>query len=186
MAQWHTQTIEAVLDRLRSQPEGLSTEEAARRLAELGPNQLRERPGRGPLVVFLGQFKDTMVIVLLIAAVISFVLAFTTHEAGEFTDAFMILIIVVLNAILGFTQEYRAEQAMEALKQMAVSLVHVRRDGQTREVPATELVPGDVIVIDAGLRIPADARLIESASLRVEEAALTGESVPAEKMVDPL
>jgi Ca2+-transporting ATPase len=183
---WYTQDVETSLQELKTMSSGLTADEASRRLAEVGPNQLRERPGRSPLSVFLGQFKDTMVIVLLIAAAISFVLALTTHEDGEFTDAIMILIIVILNAVLGFTQEFKAERAMAALKQMAVSVVRVRRDGQLREVPATELVPGDVVLLEAGVRIPADARLIESANLRVEEAALTGESVPVEKTVEPL
>ncbi len=186
MAVWYKQDVAAVLAELKTGHNGLSNSEAARRLAEVGPNQLDERPGRTRLQVFLSQFKDTMVIVLLVAAAISFVLALTSHESGEFTDAIMIMIIVILNAILGYTQEFRAERAMAALKQMAVSVVRVRRDGQIREVPATELVPGDVVLIEAGVRIPADARLIESANLRVEEAALTGESVPVEKVTDAL
>ncbi len=185
MAAWHTQRIEEVLRELGTNPQGLSEQEAARRLAEYGPNQLEERPMRNPLLVFLSQFTDVMVIVLLVAAAISFALAFWGHE-GDYVDAIMILIIVILNAILGFTQEYRAERAMAALKEMAVSTVRVRRDGQIREVPATQLVPGDIVLLDAGLRIPADGRLIESVNLRVEEAALTGESVPVEKIEDPI
>ncbi len=186
MAVWYKQDVTDALADLKTGHDGLSNGEAARRLAEVGPNQLDERPGRTKLQVFLSQFKDTMVIVLLVAAAISFVLALTSHESGEFTDAIMIMIIVILNAILGYTQEFKAERAMAALKQMSVSVVRVRRDGQIREVPATELVPGDVVLLDAGVRIPADGRLIESANLRVEEAALTGESVPVEKITDAL
>jgi Ca2+-transporting ATPase len=185
MAVWHTQRIEDTLRELQTSPQGLSEQEAARRLAEYGPNQLDERPGRNPLLIFLGQFTEIMVIVLIVAAVIAFALAII-ERSGEYVDGIMILIIVILNAILGFTQEYRAERAMAALKQMAVSLVRVRREGQIRELPATQLVPGDIVLIDAGLRIPADGRVIESANLRIEEAALTGESVPAEKVEDAL
>ncbi len=185
MAVWHTQDIHDTLRELQTTPRGLTEQEAARRLEQYGPNQLEERPMRNPILVFLSQFTEIMVIVLLVAAAISFVLAIVSHE-GDFVDAIMILIIVILNAILGFTQEYRAERAMAALKQMAVSLVRVRRDGQIQEVPATRLVPGDIVLIDAGLRIPADGRVIESANLRVEEAALTGESVPVEKAEEAL
>ncbi len=178
MAVWYKQDVADTLEELKTSHDGLSSGEAARRLAEVGPNQLDERAGRTKLEVFLGQFKDTMVIVLLVAAAISFVLALTSHESGEFTDAIMIMIIVILNAILGYTQEFKAERAMAALKQMAVSVVRVRRDGQIREMPATELVPGDVVLLEAGVRIPADGRLIEAANLLVDDAALTGESVP--------
>jgi Ca2+-transporting ATPase len=133
----------------------------------------------------LGQFTEIMVIVLLVAAAISFAIAiFDPHES--FVDSIMIMIIVILNAILGFTQEHRAERAIAALKKLAVSRVRVRRDGITQEIEATSLVPGDVFFVDAGLRLPADGRLIESANLRVEEAALTGESVPVEKVTTPL
>ena len=185
MAVWHTLRIEDTLQDLETTPQGLSSDEAARRLEQYGPNQLEERPGRSPLLIFLGQFTEIMVIVLLVAAAISLGLAIFGHE-GDYLDAIMIMIIVVLNAALGFTQEYKAERAMAALKQMAISIVRVRRDGQIREIPATELVPGDVFLMDAGLRIPADGRVIESANLRVEEAALTGESVPVEKSEQPI
>ena len=185
MAVWHTLRIEDTLQDLETTPQGLSSDEAARRLEQYGPNQLEERPGRSPLLIFLGQFTEIMVIVLLVAAAISLGLAIFGHE-GDYLDAIMIMIIVVLNAALGFTQEYKAERAMAALKQMAISIVRVRRDGQIREIPATELVPGDVFLMDAGLRIPADGRVIESANLRIEEAALTGESVPVEKSEQPI
>ncbi len=185
MATWHTLRIEDTLRELDTSPQGLSSEEAARRLERYGPNQLEERPPRNPILVFLGQFTEIMVIVLLVAAAISLALAIFGHE-GDYLDAIMIMIIVIVNAILGFVQEYRAERAMAALRQMAVSMVRVRRDGQIREIPATELVPGDVFMMDAGLRIAADGRIIESANLRVEEAALTGESVPVEKTEDPI
>jgi Ca2+-transporting ATPase len=179
MAAWHTKTREQVLEKLRADPEGLSSNEVEERLSRYGPNELEERGLRSPWKVLLGQFTEIMVVVLLIAAAISVAI-------GETTDAIMIMIIVILNAILGFTQEYRAERAMAALKEMSVPTVRVRRDGQIREVEATSLVPGDVILLEAGDRIPADARVLESVNLRVEEAALTGESVPVNKSETPL
>ena len=174
MAAWHTMDRTHVYDELGTSLDGLSQQEAAQRLKRLGRNELEERGLRSPLAVFFGQFTEIMVLVLIVAAVISFLI-------GETTDAIMIMIIVVLNAILGFTQEYRAERAMAALKQLSVPTVRVRRDGQLREVEATTLVPGDIILLEAGNRVPADARIVESVNLRVEEAALTGESVPVDK-----
>jgi Ca2+-transporting ATPase len=153
---------------------GLSSEEAARRLEQYGRNELIERGAKSPWAILWEQLTGIMVVILIISAVISIIL-------GEYTDAIVIMIIVVLNALLGFTQEYRAEQAMAALKRMAVPRVHVRRDGRLREIPAGEIVPGDVIVLEAGNAIPADSRLIEVANLRVQEAVLTGESDAVEK-----
>ncbi|HHX42443.1 MAG TPA: HAD-IC family P-type ATPase, partial [Chloroflexi bacterium] len=175
MERWYLLDEGAVVERLGSHRDGLDDAEAVRRLEQYGPNQLEERPLRSPWSVLAGQFTEVMVLVLLVAAVISLFV-------GEGTDAIMILVIVALNAFLGFTQEYRAERAMEKLKQLAVQTVRVRRGGQLHEVEATQLVPGDVILIEAGARVPADARVLESANLRVEEAALTGESVPVEKV----
>lgn len=172
---WHTKSTAETLDALDTKPEdGLSSEEAEARKDKYGLNELEERGLRSPWVVLAGQFTEIMVIILLVAAVISFLI-------GETTDAIMILIIVILNAILGFTQEYRAEKAMEALKKLSVPTVRVRRDGQIKEVEANGLVPGDIVLFEAGDRIPADCRVIESVNLRAEEAALTGESVPVEK-----
>jgi len=174
MVAWHTMDRAQVYEELRTSPEGLSHEEANRRLEQHGRNELEERGLRSPLAVLLGQFTEIMVLVLIVAAVVSFLI-------GETTDAIMIMVIVVLNAILGFTQEYRAERAIAALKELAVPTVRVRRGGQIHEVEATTLVPGDVILVEAGNRVPADARIVESVNLRVEEAALTGESVPVDK-----
>ena len=186
MSKWYSQDIQTTLRDLKTGPDGLTTGEASRRFAEVGPNQLTERPGRSPLSVLLGQFKDTMVIVLLIAAAISFALALTTHETSEYTDAIMIMIIVILNAILGFTQEFSAERAMAALKQMTVSVVRVRRGGQIREVRRDAAGAGRHHA-DRGRRAhPGRRTPHESANLRVEEAALTGESVPVDKIVESL
>jgi len=179
MTDWYQLERDVVLRRLHSRVEGLTLEEAADGLRRFGPNQLEERRLRSPLLVLAGQFTEVMVLVLLVAAIISFAI-------GETTDSIMILIIVILNAILGFTQEYRAERAMAALKRLSVPSVKVRRGGQVREIDATQLVPGDVVLVEAGSRVPADARVLESINLRCEEAALTGESVPVDKTVQPL
>ena len=175
MERWYLLDEGAVVEKLDSSLKGLDDRQAAERLQQYGPNQLEERRLRSPWSVLAAQFTEVMVIVLLVAAVISFFV-------GEGTDAIMIMVIVVLNAVLGFTQEYRAERAMEKLKQLAVQTVRVRRGDQVREVEATQLVPGDIVLVEAGARVPADARVLESANLRVEEAALTGESVPVEKI----
>ena len=125
------------------------------------------------------QLTGTMVVILIISAVITFFLR-------EYTDAIAILVIVILNTILGFSQEYRAEQAMAALKKMAVPKVRVRRDGRVTEVRAQELVPGDIVFLEAGNSVPADGNLVENANLRVQESVLTGESEPVEKRLEPI
>ena len=154
---------------------GLSASEAALRLNRHGPNELVDRGQKSPWAILWEQMTALMVVILIVAAVVSAAL-------GDWKDAIAILTIVVLNAILGFSQEYRAEKAMAALKKMSTPLVRVRRDGQVREISSRELVPGDLVLLEAGNVVPADVRLIESANLRVQEAALTGESEPVEKM----
>ncbi len=178
-AGWHTQGADAVIAALETRPGGLSAAEAAARLAEHGPNELVAKRKRTVFAMFLDQFKDFMIIVLIASAVLAGAL-------GEAADTIAIVVIVVLNAALGFTQEYRAEKAMEALKKMAASLATVVRDGIPGTVPASELVPGDIVHLEAGNIVPADLRLTEAARLKVEEAALTGESVPSEKRTDTL
>ncbi len=172
---WHTLEPCDALVRLGVEADsGLSEEEAARRLAGTGPNELAERGVRSPLSILLDQFVSAMVGLLVAAAVVS-------AAIGETKDAVVILAIVVLNALLGFRQEYRAEKAMAALKKLAVPSVRVVRGGRVAEVSARLLVPGDVFFLEAGNRVPADGRVLESFGLKVEEAALTGESVPVEK-----
>ncbi|MFZ5925642.1 MAG: cation-translocating P-type ATPase [Bacillota bacterium] len=156
---------------------GLSSEEARARFERFGPNELLEKPGPTILQMFVGQFKEPLVLVLIIAAVISAAL----REVGE---GLVIMAIVVLNAVLGVTQESKAEKSLAALKKLAAPLARVRRDGMTVTVPTRELVPGDVVLIEAGDHIPADIRIAEAITLKVEEAALTGESVPVEKSVE--
>jgi len=172
---WHTLTIESSLQELNVEPDtGLPDQEVRSRQEKYGLNELVERGVKSPWHILLDQFRETMVVVLLVAAVVSGVL-------GDLNDLVAILAIVVLNAALGFFQEYRAEQAMAALKRMSAPIVKVRRDGHVLELPSRELVPGDVILLEAGVSIPADARLVESVNLRVQESSLTGESVPVEK-----
>ena len=158
---------------------GLPPEEAARRIEQYGPNELVERGTQSPWAILWSQFTETMVLILVIAAVIS---AFV----GDLKDAGAIVAIVILNALLGFRQEYQAEQAMAALKKLAVPTVRVRRGGHVLEISARELAPGDIVLLEAGNLVPADGRVVESANLRVQEAALTGESEAVSKQAEPL
>lgn len=175
MPNWYQLDPQEALTELNTDIEsGLSSNEAARRLEQYGPNELIERGAKSPWLILWEQFTGIMIVILIIAAGISVLL-------GEYTDAIVILIIVVLNAVLGFTQEYRAEQAMAALKKMAVPHVRARRDGHLQEISANDLVPGDIIILEAGNAVPADGRLVEAANLRVQEAVLTGESEAVEK-----
>ncbi len=165
---------EDILEALKTGFQGLSLGEVGRRLEEYGPNELKEKKKRTTLMMFLDQFKDFMIIVLIVAAVVSGVI-------GEVSDTIAIVVIIVLNAVIGFVQEYRAEKAMAALKKMAAPTAVVIRNGKPSNIQASDLVPGDIVLLEAGRVIPADMRLIEAAQLKVEEAALTGESIPVEK-----
>jgi Ca2+-transporting ATPase len=172
---WHALDVEQVLHRLRTDPHrGLTRDEVARRFAESGPNELRKEEKASPLALFIGQFKNTLILILLAATGLSLLV-------GEWVDALMIAVIVLLSAVLGFVQEYKAERALEALKKMLSPTITALRDGQEEEIPSRDLVPGDVILLEAGDKIPADARLAEVRSLNCDEAALTGESVPVRK-----
>ena len=180
MTSWHQETIEDTLLNLNSdQVTGLSKKEAQQRLDKYGPNELMERGGITPWQILWEQLTAVMVVILIIAAVISAFL-------GDYEDAIAIIAIVILNAALGFTQEYRAEQAMAALKKLSVPTVKVRRDGQVQEISAHALVPGDIVQLEAGALVPADGRLLENVNLRVQEAALTGESEPVSKFIRPI
>ncbi len=160
---------------------GLSSQQAARRLQQYGENKLDEKKKKTNLQRFLEQFKDVMIIILLVAAVVSFVIACVEGDAMEFFEPVLILLIVVLNAVMGMVQESKAEKALDALKNMSAPRARVLRDGTESVIDAAGLVPGDIIRLEAGDFIPADARLLKSASLKSEESALTGESVPSEK-----
>ena len=174
---WFCMEAEDVLIYLETNPmQGLTQAEAQRRLVEYGSNELIERDRKSPWRILGEQLIAIMVVILIIAAVISALL-------GDYIDAVAIIVIVVLNAILGFTQEYRAEKAMAALKKLSVPTVKVRRDSHVQEISASELVRGDIILLEAGALVPSDARLLESINLHTQEAALTGESEPVEKNV---
>ena len=178
----HSKTAEEVLRELSTDPaQGLSAEEAAARRAQYGPNKLREKKKKTNLQRFLDQFKDVMILILIAAAVVSFVIACMNGEPGDFFEPALILLIVIINAIAGVLQESRAEKALDALKNMSAPHARVLRNGEEAIVDAAELVPGDIIHLEAGDFVPADARLLRSVSLKSEEAALTGESVPSEK-----
>jgi Ca2+-transporting ATPase len=176
---WHQKDVEEIFEELHSSQTGLSADEARKRLDEHGPNVIREEKKKGPFLMFLDQFRDFMILVLIAAAVISGVI-------GEFSDAIAIIVIVILNAMLGFIQEYRAEKAMTALKKMAALTARVIRDARTMEIEASGLVPGDIVILETGKIVPADMRLTEAAHLKVVEASLTGESQPAEKHIRAL
>lgn len=171
---WHSEKIDEVILKLRSSHEGLSHEDAKKRLEEYGPNELREKKKKTPFIMLLDQFADFMIFVLIGAAVIS-------GFIGELSDTIAIIVIVLLNAVIGFIQEYRAEKAMSALKKMASHTATVIRSNMPSNIPASEIVPGDLVLLDAGKIVPADIRFIETFNLRIEEAALTGESVSVEK-----
>jgi Ca2+-transporting ATPase len=178
-APWHTLETDETFRHLGTHAAGLSAAEADERLERHGPNEIVEKARKTPLRMLLEQFSDFMILVLIAAAVISGVI-------GEASDTVAIVVIVLLNAALGFSQEYRAERAIAALKRMAAASATVSRNGATATVPAAELVPGDVVHLEAGRVVPADLRIVEAARLTVDEAALTGESVPAGKHANPI
>ncbi len=176
---------EALLQELSvSMDAGLSQQEAQSRLEKYGANKLAEKKKKTNLRRFLEQFQDVMIVILLAAAAVSFVVACFGHDPMEFFEPLLILLIVILNAILGVVQESKAEKALDALKNMSAPHARVLRDGKEQLLDASQLVPGDIIHLEAGDFIPADARLLKSVSLKSEESALTGESVPSEKDAD--
>ncbi|WP_083914043.1 cation-translocating P-type ATPase [Ilumatobacter nonamiensis] len=177
--EWHRLPVSDVLDHLGASVDGLSANVAAERLAEHGPNELVDTGSSSPWRLVWAQISAVMVLILIGAALLSLIL-------GKYLEAGAIGAIVVLFTLLGFFQEYRAEKAIAALRKMAVPVIRVVRDGRTTEVAAGELVPGDIVQLDAGSIVPADVRLIEAANLRVEEAALTGESEPADKQTEAI
>jgi len=178
--QWHAREAAEVVKQLETDlRKGLSSTEAARRLGQYGTNELRKEEGVSPWSLFFGQFKNMLIIILLVAIALSALV-------GEVMDAAIIAVIVLFVAALGFLQEYRAERAIEALKEMLSPTITVLRGGREEEVPSKDLVPGDLMLLEAGDRIPADARIVEGHSLRCDEAPLTGESAPVGKYKDVL
>ncbi|HOM03277.1 MAG TPA: calcium-translocating P-type ATPase, PMCA-type [Acetivibrio sp.] len=171
------ESIETVLKQLESSKNGIESKEAAQRLEKYGPNKLDEGKKKSVIAKFLDQLKDPMIIVLIVAAIIS-------GLAGEPADSIIILMVVIVNSILGVVQEGKAEKAIEALQKMSSPYSKVRRNGKVMQIKSEEIVPGDIVLIEAGDAVPADIRIIEASSLKIEEASLTGESVPIEKSAD--
>jgi len=177
---WFSKSQDEVLKEFNVNPSvGLTSEEVKARLEKYGLNKLKGKPKKSAITLFFEQLKDMLIYVLLGATVI-------TIAIGEYVDAIIILLVVVLNAVIGVVQEYKAEKAIEALQKMTTPKSLVRRDGEVIEISSEELVPGDIVIIDAGRYIPADLRLISSANLQIEESALTGESVPVNKNADDI
>jgi P-type Ca2+ transporter type 2C len=177
--QWYAKSAEEILKETGSSQQGLSDAAVQQKLAEHGPNELQEAAQKSALSIFLSQFVDVMILVLIAAAIISGLI-------GDLKDTLVIAVIIVLNAVVGFVQEYRAEKAMQSLKKIAAPTATVLRNNATQNIPAAELVPGDVVLVEAGNIIPADLRLIESASLKIDESSLTGESVAIDKIIKAL
>lgn len=171
---WHTIANDEILQKLDTQFQGLSVTEAEKRLRTYGKNELLQKKKKSPWLMFLLQFKDLMILILVAAAIVS-------GLAGDIKDTIVILVIIVLNAVAGFIQEYRAEKAMETLKKMSASPAKVRRDNTLHHLPSSEIVPGDIVIIEAGDMLPADVRIIEQHTLKIDESSLTGESHPVEK-----
>lgn len=179
MSNWHIKTKEETLNTLNSSTKGLSDEEAKDRLKKYGPNRLEQKGKKSPFKMLFQQFTETMVLILIAAAILSFFL-------GKTTEGVAIMAIVVLFGFLGFFQEYRADRAMAALNRMVIPTVRVRRNGTTKEISAKDLVPGDIVEFEAGNVIPADMRILEPYNLKIQEAALTGESEPVDKGSEPV
>ena len=186
---YHLQTPEDALEALGSSPKGLDQKEVQRRLEQYGKNKLTEAAKTPVWKRFLGQLKDPMIIILIVAAVVSALIPLFEGggvELSDFADTIIIAVVVLLNAVLGVVQESKAEQAIDALKKMTAAHSKVLRDGKPATVPTEELVPGDVILLEAGDAVPADARILECASMKCEESAMTGESVPVDKSAEGL
>ncbi|MGY5850281.1 cation-translocating P-type ATPase [Salegentibacter sp. F14] len=176
---YHSISIEETLEKVSGKKEGLSSKEAHKRQEQFGKNKLPEKGGMNPLLLFLKQFKDFLILILFLAAGIAW-------WADQMADVYIILAVILFNAIMGFVQEYKAEKAIEAIKSLVKKKAYVLRDGKQEEIPSEEVVPGDIIILKEGATVPADGRLIEKKDLRATEASLTGESMPVKKEPDPV
>ena len=178
---WHTKEIEETRRNLRTNLEiGLTEEEASERLEKNGPNKLQDKKKESIIIKFIKQFNDFMIIILIIASGISAVMAYL-EGTGDYFDSIIIIAIVVFNAIMGLIQEAKAEKSLEALKKMSSPTARVKRDGKIVTIPSEKVVVGDIIILEAGNYVPADCRLIKTSNLKVEESALTGETLPVLK-----
>ena len=183
---WHSKTAEETLTELNVTHKGLTTQEAQARLTQYGPNELKKEKGKSPLKILVSQFTDILMVILLLAMALSIGVGIYTGSTDEIFDAMIILVIVIASAVLGFTQEYRSEKAVEALKKMTAPTASVLRDGKEVRIPACELVPGDIMLLYTGDKVPADGRLLEAFTMKDDEASLTGESSPVNKCADVL
>ena len=180
---WYTKELNRVFNELNTRKSGLTEEEASKRLEKYGANNLKEKKKESLFIKFIKQFNDFMIIVLIIAAIISAIVA-KTNGSGDYIDSIIIIAIVIFNAIMGLIQEEKAEKSLEALKKMSAPNAKVRRNGKIREIEASRVVPGDVVMLEAGNYVPADCRLIDSYNLQIEESSLTGETLPTSKQAD--
>ena len=180
---WYTKELNRVFKELNTRKGGLTEEEASKRLEKYGANNLKEKKKESLFIKFIKQFNDFMIIVLIIAAIISAIVA-KTNGSGDYIDSIIIIAIVIFNAIMGLIQEEKAEKSLEALKKMSVPNAKVRRNGKIQEIEASQVVPGDVVILEAGNYVPADCRLIDSYNLQIEESSLTGETLPTSKQAD--
>ena len=180
---FYSQTKRELFDCLSTRDSGLTDKEAADRLERSGPNKLSQKKRVSPLEIYLSQFKSILILILIAAAAFTYaVYFFGGKERTDLIEASLILAIILMITILGFVQEYRAERSIEALKNLLAFKAAVIRDGKEHEIDTVELVPGDLVILEEGLKVPADIRLIEVSSLHANEASLTGESIPIEKV----
>lgn len=181
LVMWQALNLSEVKQKLKTNYQyGLTNEEVEKRFQEYGENKLEDKHKESLIVKFFKQFNDFMIIILIIASIVSAVIS-KVEGSNDYLDSIIIIAIVVFNAIMGIVQEAKAEKSLEALKKMTAPRVKVKREGKVREIKSSELVPGDIVVLEAGNFVPADCRLINSYDLKVEESSLTGETVPVEK-----
>jgi calcium-translocating P-type ATPase, PMCA-type len=180
---WYTKELNQVFNELNTRQGGLTEDEANKRLEKYGANNLKEKKKESLFIKFIKQFNDFMIIVLIIAAIISAIVA-KTNGSGDYIDSIIIIAIVIFNAIMGLIQEEKAEKSLEALKKMSAPNAKVRRNGKIQEIEASKVVPGDIVMLEAGNYVPADCRLIDSYNLQIEESSLTGETLPTSKQAD--
>ena len=179
MKKHYQNTIEETLTQVQSSTAGLTSKEAIQRMETNGKNVLKEKSKKSPFKIFISQFQNMMILLLILVGIVSLVYSIVTHESV--IEAIVIFACVLVNALMGFAQELKSENAIEALKDLTVSKVQVKRDGAWVEIDATELVTGDIIMLEAGDKIPADARVMKAIQAKVDESILTGESIAVEK-----
>ena len=180
---WQTKEISQIFKELKTSYKGLNENDVKQRLEKYGKNTLKEKKKESIFIKFIKQFNDFMIITLIIAAIISAVVSKMNGES-DYIDSIIIIAIVIFNAIMGLVQEQKAEKSIEALRKMTAPVAKVIRNGKVQEVKASEVVPGDIVILETGNYVPADCRLIKSYNLKIEESSLTGETVPSEKEAD--